>query len=80
MRQFFFIFVVALFIVSSCARVSVKNDAVAPNARPIVTFVFDDGNDTDYTVAKDIFKTHNAVACTAVVTDRVNTEKHLSVL
>ncbi len=71
--------ITALFLIPSCAGVSAKKDIAAANARPIVTFVFDDGNDTDYTVAKDVFKAQNAVACTAVVTDRVNTENHLSV-
>ncbi len=65
MRRFIF-FAVALFIVSSCSGVSAKRDAASTGGRPLVTFVFDDGNDTDYTVAKDIFKAQGAVACTAV--------------
>jgi peptidoglycan/xylan/chitin deacetylase (PgdA/CDA1 family) len=46
---------------------------------PFVSFVFDDGNETDYTVARDIFSSQGEVACTAVVTNWVNTKNYLSV-
>lgn len=78
MKSFIWL-IAALFLVPSCAGVGAKKDIAASNTRPIVTFVFDDGNGTDYTVAKDIFKAQGAVACTAVVSNRVNTENHLSV-
>jgi len=46
---------------------------------PLVTFIFDDGNDTDYIVAKDIFDAHGDVACSAITTDWINTKNHLNV-
>lgn len=69
-----------LFLISSCSGVSTKKSSSISKSDPLVTFVFDDGNETDYTVARDIFKTHGEVACTAVVTDWVNTKNYLSVL
>lgn len=39
---------------------------------PLLTFIFDDGNETDYSVARGIFEAEGAVACSAVVTDRVD--------
>lgn len=75
----FICFAFILFLISSCGGVSTINSPSMSKSEPIVTFVFDDGNETDYTVARDIFKTHGEVACTAVVTDWVNTENYLSV-
>ncbi|MEW6602043.1 MAG: polysaccharide deacetylase family protein [Nitrospirota bacterium] len=49
------------------------------DSRPLVTFVFDDGHDTDYTVAREIFRAQGEVACTAVTTGWVNTKNYLSV-
>jgi hypothetical protein len=49
------------------------------NSKPLVTFVFDDGYETDYTVAKDIFSARGEAASTAVVTGWVNTKDYLSV-
>ena len=45
---------------------------------PLVTFVFDDGFDTDYLVAKDIFERQGAVACSAIVTDFINRKGFLT--
>lgn len=39
--------------------------------QPLVTFVFDDGNDTDYTVMKPLFDAQGEVACSAIKTDAV---------
>jgi len=67
-----------LFLLSSCRGVYKENPALANNSKPLFTFVFDDGNETDYIVAKDIFKTRGEVACSAVVTDWINTEDYLT--
>ncbi len=75
----FIYFAFILFLISSCGGVSTKNSSSISKSEPIVTFVFDDGNETDYTVARDIFKAQGEVACTAVVTDWVNTKNYLSV-
>lgn len=45
---------------------------------PLVTFVLDDGNDTDYLLAKRIFAEQGVVACSAITTDRINTPYHLT--
>jgi len=68
-----------LIITSSCSTAPVTDPAVMANSKPLVTFVFDDGNETDYTVARDIFKAQGEVACTAVVTSWVNTKNYLNV-
>lgn len=67
-----------LFLLSSCRGVYKENPVLSNNSKPLFTFVFDDGNETDYLVAKDIFKTRGEVACSAVVTDRINTENYLT--
>jgi hypothetical protein len=46
---------------------------------PLVTFVFDDGFDTDYLVARDIFSGQGAVACSAITTDWINRPGYMSV-
>jgi len=46
-------------------------------AVPLVTFVFDDGNDTDFLLGKKIFAEKGAVACSAVTTGLINTPYHL---
>jgi peptidoglycan/xylan/chitin deacetylase (PgdA/CDA1 family) len=45
---------------------------------PLVTFVLDDGNDTDYLLGKKIFADQGAVACSAVTTDRIGTPYHMT--
>jgi peptidoglycan/xylan/chitin deacetylase (PgdA/CDA1 family) len=46
--------------------------AVTESELPLLTFVFDDGNETDYSVAKSIFEAEGAVACSAIITDRID--------
>ena len=75
----FIYFAFILFLISSCGGVSTKNSSSISKSEPIVTFVFDDGNETDYLVARDIFRSRGEVACTAVVTNWVNTKNYLSV-
>ncbi|MBI5099431.1 MAG: polysaccharide deacetylase family protein [Nitrospirae bacterium] len=76
----FIYFAFILFLISSCNGVTAKNTSSINNkSKPLVTFVFDDGNETDYTVARDIFSSQGEVACTAVVTNWVNTKNYLSV-
>src|SRR5665811_619997 len=36
---------------------------------PLVTFIYDDGYDTDYTVMKPVFDSQGEVACSAVISD-----------
>jgi peptidoglycan/xylan/chitin deacetylase (PgdA/CDA1 family) len=53
-------------------------DMVPKVSTPMVTFVFDDGFDTDYLIAKPIFDKQAAVACSAVVTDWIDRRGFLS--
>lgn len=49
------------------------------NSKPLVSFVFDDGDETDYTVARDVFKAQGEVASTAIVTGWVNKKNYVNV-
>jgi len=44
----------------------------------LVTFVFDDGNDTDYDIMKPVFDAQGEVACCAIVSDLVGTGSYLT--
>lgn len=44
----------------------------------MVSFVFDDGNDTDYLVGKEIFSRFGLVASTAITTGFIGTPEHLT--
>ncbi len=46
---------------------------------PLITFVFDDGNDTDYLLGREIFLEQGAVACSAITTGWIDTPGHLSI-
>jgi peptidoglycan/xylan/chitin deacetylase (PgdA/CDA1 family) len=71
--------VLVLFLLSSCGGFSGhRPDESSRGSIPLVTFVFDDGNDTDYLLGKKIFAEQGAVACSAVTTDRINTPYHLT--
>ncbi len=45
---------------------------------PLFTFVFDDGNDTDYLIGRQIFAEHGAAASTAIITGLINAPGHLN--
>jgi peptidoglycan/xylan/chitin deacetylase (PgdA/CDA1 family) len=78
MKQFYCFACIIIFTLS-CSGGNIINTASADKLIPLVSFVFDDGYETDYTVAKDIFSLQGEVACTAVVTNWLNTENYLSV-
>jgi len=40
-------------------------------SQALVTFIFDDSNDTDYTVMKPVFDAQGEVACSAIWTDKI---------
>ncbi len=77
MKRLFLVIGIVLFI-SSCGAVAPRHAAPARLSVPLFTFVFDDGNDTDYLVAWKIFEEQGAVACSAITTDRLNTRNHLN--
>ena len=60
----------------SCAG----NRPIVPAAGsiPLVSFVLDDGNDTDFLLGKKIFAEQGAVACSAVTTDLIDSHYHLT--
>jgi hypothetical protein len=68
----------ALLIIASCGGAAPPRDIQTGPAFPLVTFVFDDGNDTDFIVAREIFAEQGAVACAAITTDFINTREHMT--
>jgi peptidoglycan/xylan/chitin deacetylase (PgdA/CDA1 family) len=77
MRRLFIVAWLLVFIVS-CGGISTRDTAAPIGSTPLITFVFDDGNDTDYLVGRDIFLEQGAVACSAITTGWINTPGHLS--
>ena len=76
----FIYFAFILFLISLCSGVTAKNTSSINNkSKPLVTFVFDDGNETDYTVAREIFSLQGEVACSAVTTNWINSKGYLTV-
>ena len=65
-------------LLMSCSGVGRRPDIPSVGSIPLVTFVLDDGNDTDYLVGKKIFAEQGAVACSAITTDRISTPYHLT--
>lgn len=71
--------VLVVFLLTSCGGTTGhRPDTSSVGTIPLVTFVLDDGNDTDYLVGKKIFADQGVVACSAVTTDRINTPYHLT--
>ncbi len=77
MRRLLFI-VWTLLILSSCGAEAPRRIDPPRAPVPLFTFVFDDGNDTDYIVARDIFAQQGVVACSAITTDWIGTQDHLT--
>ena len=75
----FITFVIAILLLSSCRSIAGKDHSSEYGPAPLLTFVFDDGNDTDYLVAMEVFKKHGAKASFAVVTDWINTKNYMTV-
>ena len=63
---------------ASCATADVASRSYRSIPIPLVSFVFDDGNDTDYLVGKEIFASHGAVASSALTTSFLNTDDHMT--
>jgi len=70
--------VLVLLLLASCGGAVHRPDTSSAGSMPLVTFVLDDGNDTDYLLAEKIFSDQGAVACSAVTTDRISTPYHLT--
>jgi peptidoglycan/xylan/chitin deacetylase (PgdA/CDA1 family) len=67
-----------LLLAASCGKAAPRDLAFPGGSTPLITFVFDDGYDTDYLVARDVFAEQGAIACSAITTDWINTPGHLS--
>jgi len=78
MRRLFIVAWLLVFMVS-CGGISIRESAVPNASVPLVTFVFDDGNDTDYLVARAIFAEQGAVACSAITTDWIDRPGYLTI-
>jgi len=75
--KFAFLLLVSSTLAScSTADVAIRKDR--SNSIPMVSFVFDDGNDTDYLVGREIFASHGVVASSAITTGFLNTEDHMT--
>ena len=70
--------VLVLFLLASCSGIDHLPDISSGGSIPLVTFVLDDGNDTDYLLGKKIFADQGAVACSAITTDRINSPYHMT--
>ena len=63
----------------ACASAPVPPGSARPSGVPLITYVFDDGNDTDYLVARPIFEEMGVPACSAVITGKLGQAGFLSV-
>jgi peptidoglycan/xylan/chitin deacetylase (PgdA/CDA1 family) len=72
------LFTVAVLIIVSCRSIVKQDAAQEKGLVPLLTFVFDDGNDTDYLIAREVFKQHNATAGFAITTDWIGKKDYLT--
>jgi peptidoglycan/xylan/chitin deacetylase (PgdA/CDA1 family) len=77
LKRLFIVTLLAVVLVS-CGGVKPRPSSPAAGAIPLVTFIFDDGDDTDYLVGKKIFADQGAVACSAITTGWINTPDHMT--
>ncbi|MFZ3207722.1 MAG: polysaccharide deacetylase family protein [Geobacteraceae bacterium] len=70
--------VLVVFLLTSCVGAGQRPDKLSGDLIPLVTFVFDDGNDTDYLLGKKIFDDQGAVACSAITADLISTPYHMT--
>jgi peptidoglycan/xylan/chitin deacetylase (PgdA/CDA1 family) len=69
----------ALFLLTAaCSATPSRPAELAGAPPPLVSFVFDDGNDTDWLIAGPIFAKHGAVASSAVTVNRIGTPESLT--
>jgi len=67
-----------LMLMVSCGGLGAREPVVLRGSVPLITFVFDDGNDTDYLIGREVFRELGAVACSAITTGWIDTPGHLS--
>jgi peptidoglycan/xylan/chitin deacetylase (PgdA/CDA1 family) len=72
-----YILLLTVLLTACGGNMSRTGNSPVPDAVPLVTFVFDDGNDTDFLLGRKIFAEKGAVACSAVTTGLIRTPYHL---
>jgi len=70
--------ILAMSLLISCTGGGIQRTVSPSGSIPMVSFVFDDGNDTDYLVGREIFAAQGVVASSAVTTDFINTADHMT--
>lgn len=65
-------------VLMSCTMGTIRSETPPAGSVPMISFVFDDGNDTDYLVGREVFTAHGAVASSAVTTGFINTADHMT--
>lgn len=65
-------------LLAGCGGAAARTAGPAVAPPPLVSFVFDDGNDTDLLVAQPLFAAQGAVASAAVTIDRIGTPEYLT--
>lgn len=59
-------------------EMNIQYDSLKLTRKPLVTFMFDDGNDTDYDIMLPIFAANNEVAVSAIIPNRVGDANMMS--
>ena len=67
-----------LLTIGACGGFSPREDRFPRVSIPLVTFVFDDGYESDYLVAREIFSDQGVVACSAITTGWINKPGYMS--
>jgi peptidoglycan/xylan/chitin deacetylase (PgdA/CDA1 family) len=78
MYRLILLVLVLIFLASCGGSAGHHTKLTTAGSIPLVSFVLDDGNDTDYLLGKKIFADQGAVACSAVTTDQVSTPYHMT--
>jgi peptidoglycan/xylan/chitin deacetylase (PgdA/CDA1 family) len=74
----FCVLIAIMVLFCSCGTAHSSRGSLTVPSIPLVTFMFDDGDDTDYLVGRELFLKQGAVACSAITTDFINTVDHLN--
>ena len=67
-----------LLFLCSCTGPALRPERPSTASLPMVSFVFDDGNDTDYIVAREVFAAQGVVASSAVTTGVIGKADYLT--
>jgi len=73
------IFVITVMLASSCGSIAKKDHTAEHGRVPLLSLVFDDGNDTDYLVAREVLIKQGVAASFAVVTGWIGKKNYMTV-